>query len=96
MYIDILPDFIGYFMIVSALGYLQPFSISFSKAKIMAVFLAIVSIPAMFLGEVNLLNGFNPSAFTISFLVVSTILGLLHIATIYHMIRGLIDIAERQ
>ncbi|QED46937.1 hypothetical protein [Cytobacillus dafuensis] len=93
--IDILPDIIGYIVITSGLGQLQPHSQYFSKAKIFSILLAIFSLTAIIQGPGIPLNEFQPSNFSLFFMLVTTILGLLHIVLIFYTFKGFIDMAVK-
>ncbi|MCR2823432.1 hypothetical protein [Lederbergia panacisoli] len=92
---DLLPDFIGYFIIISALSDLNALSSFFKKAKILAIILGILTIPEYFMGEINILEGIAPSTSTILILIASSILSLIHIAFIYYLLQGCIEIANQ-
>lgn len=93
IYIDILPDFIGYFIIASALSDLQELSTHFYKAKVFGIILAVLSIPAIFKMEINLLDGFQVTPMTLILLLFSTILSLLHIAFVFYLLNGFAELA---
>lgn len=93
IYIDILPDFIGYFIIASALSDLQELSAHFYKAKVFGIILAVLSIPAIFKMEINLLDGFQVTPMTLILLLFSTILSLLHIAFVFYLLNGFAELA---
>ncbi|MCJ8008044.1 hypothetical protein ACFFF5_18180 [Lederbergia wuyishanensis] len=91
---DLLPDFVGYFIIVSALSDLNSFSAYFKKARTFAIILAILSIPEYFIGEINILEGIVPSTSTILILISSSVLTLIHIAFIFFLLQGCIELAN--
>jgi len=91
---DLLPDFVGYFIIVSALSDLNSFSAYFRKARTFAIILAILSIPEYFIGEINILEGIVPSTSTILILISSSALTLIHIAFIFFLLQGCIELAN--
>ena len=95
IYFDILPDILGYIMIVSGLSGLKPYSLFFRKAKIAAVFLVILSVPAFFLIPAIPLDEFQPSSSSLITMASSTIFGLLHLVVIYYSIYGLIEMAKK-
>ncbi|WP_062106177.1 hypothetical protein [Bacillus niameyensis] len=92
---DLLPDFIGYFIVASAMNDLVSFSHTFSKAKKVAIILAIVSIPAMFMREISLSEGFEPSSDVFTLLLGSTAIQLLALIFIYFLFQGLIELASK-
>lgn len=92
---DILPDFIGYIIVVFGLSELVPFSHLFSKARFVAIVLAGCSIPAMFMVEINLLDGFQPSEDVFMILIAATILTLIHLVFIYFFLKGLMELAVK-
>lgn len=94
--IDILPDFIGYFIIASGLRRLQPFSSYFSKAKGFSISLAILSLATIFQGQPIPLNEFNFSNMSLLILSISTVCGILHLFMIFFAINGLIEKIEQE
>ncbi|KAB2328541.1 hypothetical protein F7731_25295 [Cytobacillus depressus] len=96
VYFDILPDFIGYIIIASGLSHLQTYSPYFSKAKIFSIILTVFSLVTIFQGPSIPLEEFQPSKKIFLIIVFSTILGLLHLALIYFIVRGLIEMAEQE
>ncbi|MBS4192474.1 hypothetical protein KHA94_20160 [Bacillus sp. FJAT-49705] len=93
--IDIMPDIIGYFVITSGLGQLQPYSQYFSKAKFFSILLAFFSLTAIIQGPGIPLNQFQPSDFSLFFMLSTTFLGLLHIVLIFFTFKGFIDMAKK-
>ncbi|MBS4220577.1 hypothetical protein KHA96_19955 [Bacillus sp. FJAT-49711] len=91
---DILPDFIGYFIIISGLGNLIAFSHHYKKVRMLAIILAILSIPEYFIGEINILEGFVSPTSTFLILMASSILSLIHLAFIYFLLQGCIELAN--
>lgn len=92
---DILPDLIGYIIVVFGLNELIPFSHLFSKARVMAIVLAVCSIPAMLMVEINMLDGFQPSEDVFMILIAATILNLIHLVFIYFLLKGLMELATK-
>ncbi|MBS4197287.1 hypothetical protein [Lederbergia citri] len=92
---DLLPDFIGYFIVVSGLIDLSTFSFYFKRANIYAIFLGLASIPTYFIGEINILGGFIPSTSTILILATLSIMTLIHLALIYYLLIGSIELANQ-
>ncbi|MBS4209566.1 hypothetical protein [Bacillus sp. FJAT-50079] len=93
VFIDLLPDFIGYLLIASALGELQPFSKAFLKAKVTAFLLAILAIPYLLVPQINILEEIQPS---LGIMLTNTIYHLLHIVFIFYLLHGFIDLAKNR
>lgn len=93
IFFDVFPDFIGYAIVASGLGQLQPYSASFLKARLAAVTLSIFSFLAMFQIPVNLLEGFQPTGSILLMLLATAILSLIHILLVSFAITGLIEIS---
>lgn len=91
--LDILPDIIGYLIVVSGLNQLQPHSKYFLKAKILANILVFVSIAAIFQAPDIPISEFVPSNYSLLVLLFSTASGLLHIALIFFAVHGLMELA---
>lgn len=91
--LDILPDIIGYLIVVSGLNQLQPHSKYFLKAKILANILVFVSIAAIFQAPDIPISEFVPSNYSLFVLLFSTASGLLHIALIFFAVHGLMELA---
>ena len=61
----------------------------------MAIVLAVCSIPAMFMVEINMLDGFQPSEDVFMILIAATILNLIHLVFIYFLLKGLMELAPK-
>ncbi|MFK4998462.1 hypothetical protein ACI2OX_17435 [Bacillus sp. N9] len=88
VFIDLLPDFIGYLLIASALGTLQPFSTKFSKAKGIAYALAFLSLPYLLVPQMNILKELQPSFGT---MLANTLYHLMHTVFVFIYCMGLLS-----
>lgn len=93
--IDVLPDIIGYFIVVSGLTQLQFHSAYFSKAKVLAVILALASLVLLFLNPPIPMEEFRLSNIKLSSLLVSTTNSILHLFLIIYIVHGLMEMAEK-
>ncbi|WNS76616.1 hypothetical protein RRV45_06310 [Bacillus sp. DTU_2020_1000418_1_SI_GHA_SEK_038] len=94
--IDILPDIIGYFIAVSGLNQLQAYSSYFSKAKGLAISLALLSLVTIFQSPPIPLDEFSLSNMSLFVMVISMIHGIIHLFMVYYTILGLIEMAENE
>ncbi len=94
--IDILPDIIGYLIVVSGLNQLLAYSSNFSKAKGLSICLALLSLVTIFQGPPIPMDEFSLSNMTLFVLAISTVHGILHLFMVYYTILGLIELAEKE
>ena len=94
--IDILPDIIGYFIVVSGLNQLLTYSSYFAKSRGFAICLALLSLVTIFQGPAIPLDEFSLSNMSLIVMVISTVVGILHLFMVYYVIHGLIVMADKE
>lgn len=91
---DMLPDFIGYGMILYGLRQLAEHNDFFDKAKIPTALLIIVSFPDFFYVDKNLLD---VDLSTLSWLDIALVMqSLLSLALVYYLAHGILNLAKRR
>ncbi|MBY0121845.1 hypothetical protein [Bacillus sp. S/N-304-OC-R1] len=96
VYFDLLPDIIGYLIVVSGLSQLQPHSSYFSKAKVFGILLALSSLVIVFINPPIPMEEFGISNITLFSLLTQTIHSILHLFLIIYAVQGLIVVAEKE
>ncbi|MEH7122630.1 hypothetical protein V7127_05195 [Bacillus sp. JJ1773] len=94
--IDILPDFIGYFIIVSSLKQLLTYSSHFSKARGLSICLALLSLVTIFQGPPIPMDEFSLSNLSLFLMFISSVHGILHLFMVYYALLGFIEMAEQE
>jgi len=93
-FFDLLPDIIGYIMIVSALQHLSSSQPVFKKAKYIAIVLIILSIPVFFTQTNVTITEFSSIPLTVH--LYSQLLLILHILMVYWIFNGLIGMLKQE
>lgn len=96
VFFDLLPDTIGYLIVVSGLSQLQPHSSYFSKAKVFGILLALSSLVIVFINPPIPLGEFTISNITIYSLLAQSTFSILHLFLVIYVIQGLIEMAEKE
>ncbi len=90
---NILPDLIGYIIIISALLSLQSHHKGYGKAKMFAIVLLVLSVTDIYQIDDNILNGFTVNTTTIIFMIISSITVILDILMVYFIINTILELA---
>jgi hypothetical protein len=93
-FFDLLPDIIGYMMIVSALQHLSSLHAVFKKAKYIAIVLIILTIPVLFIQTNVTITKFSSIPLTVH--LYSQLLFVLHILMAYWIFNGLIGMLKQE
>ncbi len=91
MNINILPDTVGYVLVIIGLERLSAWNTNFSKAKTAALILAVCTIPDFIKFAPNLLV---TTQISIWLLIYNSILTLIKAVLIYHIFTGIIQLAK--
>ncbi len=91
---NILPDIVGYIMIIYALTDLEKHHSDYEKAKPFAVALLIFSITDIYQTNGNILNGFTINNSTIIFMIISSITLILDTFMVYYIINPIIQLVQ--
>ncbi|MDA8229102.1 MAG: hypothetical protein M0T74_15640 [Desulfitobacterium hafniense] len=87
--LDILPDFIGYGLVVSALAKLSEIHLHFNKARIFAIFLLLTSFLDLFADPSTNMSSLVPSDTTVQPMIFSAIAGIFRMFMIYYLCEGI-------
>ncbi|WP_096200703.1 hypothetical protein [Bacillus sp. FJAT-45350] len=92
--LDILPDFIGYMMVVSSLGLLVSQNEIFGKARPFAYILVFISIFSIYEAQGGAVEGVTVTVASTFILVVYTIENVLKLFMVYYIIKAIYEMAK--
>lgn len=92
-YFDLLPDIIGYLMVLSALQQLGSIHPAYKKAKYISIVLIILTIPVLFIQTNVTITEF--SSIPLAVHLYSQLLFILHILMAYWIFNGLIEMLKQ-
>lgn len=92
MFLDILPDFIGYIMVATALHQLGAIHPVFRKAKWIAIIMIFLSLPSLIMGSNLSISEF--SSFSIEKFLYSGGIMAIHMLMVYWIFNGLYSITK--
>ncbi|MGG1636754.1 hypothetical protein [Paenibacillus sp. NRS-1760] len=92
-YFDLLPDIIGYLMVLSALQHLGSIHSAYKKAKYISIVLIILTIPVLFIQTNVTITEFSSIPLAVHFY--SQLLFILHILMAYWIFNGLIEMLKQ-
>lgn len=93
--LDILPNFVGYLLMYSGLGSLSSYSSEFDNAKKWSIPLAVLSLFSLYQVQ-NTVEQVTINPLTLGFYAVGIITMVLDLLLVYHLCRGIIDLAKDQ
>lgn len=92
-YFNLLPDIIGYLMVLSALQHLGSIHPAYKKAKYISIVLIILTIPVLFIQTNVTITEFSSIPLAVHFY--SQLLFILHILMAYWIFNGLIEMLKQ-
>ena len=92
---DVIPDLVGYIMILSAIASLEGYHKEIGKAKPFAIGLLILSITDIYQINENVLNGFTINNTTIIFMIITAVSVVMDIFMVYYITHSIMELTKR-